>query len=41
MSAFLGGEADLAEVDMDRVRRRKYILPVSGVHEVMVRVKEV
>lgn len=41
MSAFLGEEADLAEVDMERVRRRKYILPVSGVHEVVVRVKEV
>jgi len=41
LSAFLGEEADLTEVDMERVRRRRYILPVSGAHNVVVRVKEV
>ena len=40
MSAFLGEGTDLAEVDMERVRRRKYILPVSGVHDVVVRVRD-
>lgn len=39
LSAFLGEDAKLAEVDMERVRRRKYILPVSGAHHVVVRVK--
>ena len=39
LSAFLGEDTKLAEVDMERVRRRKYILPVSGAHHVVVRVK--
>lgn len=38
VSAFIGEHTDREEVDLDKVRRQKYILPVSGVHEVIVRI---
>jgi len=39
ISAFLGEEADMTEVDIERIRRHKYILPVSGMHDVVIRVR--
>lgn len=39
MSAFLGEGANAAEVDLDMIRRRKYILPISGEHDIVVRTR--
>ncbi len=39
ISAFLGENTDRTEVDLHRIRERKYILPLNGTHEILVRMK--
>lgn len=36
ISAFAGGAEGYREVDLEHMSRRKYVLPVSGTHEVLV-----
>lgn len=39
MSAFIGENAGKTEVELERMRKQKYILPVSGKHDTVVRVR--
>lgn len=39
ITAFAGGPLGRREVDLERMSERKYVLPVSGTHEVLVEIK--
>ena len=38
MSGFLGGQNGRTEADLEALRKSRYILPVSGKHEIMIRI---
>lgn len=39
MTAFISTENGKSEIDIDKIRKNKFILPVNGVHEIMIRVE--